>query len=240
MLGKFAEKHGIGYPLLSDEGSAVIKQLGLYNEHLARQAAVYGLTPREDQFGVPYPGSFVLDEDGIITEKRFEQSYRVRPQAADLLESAFGAEIGAAAVSDQASNDQISVTVWLNNASYRPWQQLRLQFGIKIAEGLHIYGKPIPEGFYPLEIEIDPVEGLETGQPELPELHPYRVEGLDDQFMAYQGEIRGSLPFFITGNLGDLTVEVFVSYQACTDSECFPPSTLRLRLPVAALENVDG
>ena len=189
---------------------------------------------------MPYPGSFVLDNDGVIVEKRFEQSYRVRPQAADLLESAFGAEVDDAAVNVHASNDEISVTAWLNDGVYRPWQQLRLQFGIQIGDGLHIYGKPIPNGFYPLEITFAPVEGLETGDIELPTPHPYRVEGLDEQFTAYEGEIRGSLPFFITQNLGDLTLEISVSYQACIDTACFPPSTLRLELPVAALENVGG
>ncbi|CAN5505663.1 hypothetical protein BH23CHL2_BH23CHL2_24640 [soil metagenome] len=189
---------------------------------------------------MPYPGSFVLDNDGIIVDKRFEQSYRVRPQAADLLQTAFGAEVGDAAISDHASNDEIGVTAWMNGDAYRPWQQLRLQFGIQIGEGLHIYGTPIPDGFYPLDIEFSPIEGLEIGAPELPEPHLYRVEGLNEQFMAYEGEIRGSLPFHITQNNGELTLEITVSYQACTDSECFPPSSLTLSLPVTVLENVGG
>ena len=240
MLREFSEKHDIGYPLLSDEGSVVIKQLGLYNEHLVQQATVYGLTPRDNQFGVPYPGSFVLDEGGVIVDKRFEQSYRVRPQAADLLESAFGAEIGAAAVSDRASNDELGVTAWLNGAAYRPWQQLRLQLGIQIGQGLHIYGRPIPNGFYALEVDVAPIEGLNLGELSLPEPHPYRVEGLDEQFMAYDGEIRGELPLFINQDSGDVTLDITVSYQACTDSECFPPASLTLRLPLTAEENVPG
>lgn len=238
MLRSFAAKHDISYPLLSDEGSAVIRDLGLYNEHLEQQAAVYGLTPREDQYGVPYPGTFVLDEDGVIVEKLFEQSYRVRPQAADLLESAFGAEIGEAAVSKHAANDEIGVTVWLNDATYRPWQQLRLQIGVRIGDGLHIYGRPIPDGFFPFDVKIAPVDGLEYADLELPQPFPYRVEGLDEQFMAYEGEIRGILPFYITQNHGDLTLEINVSYQACTDRECFPPGEIKLSVPLAALENV--
>lgn len=189
---------------------------------------------------MPYPGSFVLDEDGVIIEKRFEQSYRVRPQAADLLETAFGTEIGDAAASDRTNNDEIGVTAWLNNATYRPWQQLRLQFGIQIGDGLHIYGQPIPDGFYALEVSISGAEGLETQDLSLPEPHAYKVEGLDEQFMAYEGEIRGSLPFYITQNAGDLTLEITVSYQACTDTECFPPASLMLKLPLQAQDNVPG
>jgi DsbC/DsbD-like thiol-disulfide interchange protein len=201
---------------------------------------VYGLTARENQIGIPYPGSFVLNEEGVIVDKRFEQSYRVRPQAADLLESAFGAEIGEAAVSDRTNNDEIGVTAWLNNATYRPWQQLRLHLGIQIGDGLHIYGKPIPEGFYATEVSVATIDGLNLGELSLPEPQPYAVQGLDEQFMAFEGEIRGELPLFINQNSGDVTLEVTVSYQACTDSECFAPSSLKLSLPLKVEDNVPG
>ena len=42
VLAGFAREHGISFPLLSDEGSRVIRELGLYNEHLAEQARFYG------------------------------------------------------------------------------------------------------------------------------------------------------------------------------------------------------
>jgi len=240
VLSNFSEKHSIQYPLLSDEGSVIIKQLGLLNEHLAQQSAHYGLTPGDHHWGIPYPGSFVLDEDGVIVDKRFEQSYRVRPQAADILESAFGAEIGDAAVSDRTNNDEIGITAWMNGSNYRPWQQLKVQLGIQIGDGLHIYGKPIPDGFYALEVEVAPIDGLDLGDLTLPDPHPYQVEGLDEQFMAYESEIRGALPLFINQNSADVTLELTVSYQACTDTECFPPSSLKLSLPIQAADNVPG
>jgi peroxiredoxin len=42
VLADFTRKYGITFPLLSDEGSNVIRALGLYNEHLAEQARFYG------------------------------------------------------------------------------------------------------------------------------------------------------------------------------------------------------
>ena len=82
VLAAFAERHGITYPLLSDEGSHSTHALGSLNEqHLVEQHAFYGIQTRDEQRGVAYPGTFVLDERGIITEKHFEQSYRVRPTA---------------------------------------------------------------------------------------------------------------------------------------------------------------
>src|SRR5687767_8478227 len=80
VLAKFAERHGITFPLLSDEGSLVIERLGLLNAHNEQQAAHYGLAVTDRHDGLPYPGTFLLDEQGRVVEKRFEQSYLVRPQ----------------------------------------------------------------------------------------------------------------------------------------------------------------
>jgi len=91
VLAAFADKRGITYPLLSDAGSHAIRALGLLNEqHLVEQHAFYGIQTRDEQRGVAYPGTFVLDERGIIAEKRFEQSYRVRPTARIFEEYALG------------------------------------------------------------------------------------------------------------------------------------------------------
>lgn len=72
-LAAFADKRGITYLLLSDEGSQTIRALGLLNEeHLVEQHAFYGFATRDQQKGVAYPSTFVLDKQGIVSEKRFE------------------------------------------------------------------------------------------------------------------------------------------------------------------------
>ena len=49
VLAAFAEKRGITYPLLSDEGSHTIGALGLLNEqHLVEQHAFYGIQTRDE------------------------------------------------------------------------------------------------------------------------------------------------------------------------------------------------
>jgi hypothetical protein len=45
---------------------------------------------RDEQLGVSYPGTFVLDKQGVISEKHFEQSYRVRPTARIFADWALG------------------------------------------------------------------------------------------------------------------------------------------------------
>ncbi len=237
VLASFAAKHGITYPLLSDEGSRVIRRLGLLNEHLVEQSAHYGVQAREQYFGVPYPGTFVLEESGSIVEKRFEQSYRVRPAAVSFLEDSFG-QPGHEAVKAQVDTQELRVAAWLGTPNYHPYQKLRLNLGVQIAGGLHIYGRPVPEGYTPLSVEIDPLETLEAGLLELPEPRLFRIEGLAESFHIHEGTLRGALPFTLLKNLGDVTLSLRVRYQACSDVACFPPREVSLQLPLTGLDNI--
>lgn len=98
VLATFAQRWGIAYRLLSDEGSRVIRRLGLHNEHLDAQAAAHGVEVRPHHVGVPYPGTFVLDERGIVVDRQFEQSYRVRPSGAAVVERLLGGDVARAAL----------------------------------------------------------------------------------------------------------------------------------------------
>ncbi len=82
----FAEDRGIGYPLLSDQGAKHVDALGVRNDS-------YG----EGHFaeGVPHPGVFYVDGEGVIALKRAVPGYRDRPPMDELLK-AVGALAGSA------------------------------------------------------------------------------------------------------------------------------------------------
>ena len=77
VLAGFAEKRQIGFPLLSDPGSATIGAYGVRN-HEADGTRIEG---------VPYPGFFLLDADGVVRAKLFYTGYKRRHQTADLLQA---------------------------------------------------------------------------------------------------------------------------------------------------------
>jgi peroxiredoxin len=52
VLGGFAEKFGIRFPLLADEGSAVIRRLGLLNKSVAEHHYFYVVPMRDYVCGV--------------------------------------------------------------------------------------------------------------------------------------------------------------------------------------------
>lgn len=235
VLAAFTVKHGITYPLLSDEGSNVIRELGLLNERVYEQGAVYGVTPQDRHWGTPYPGAFFLDENGTIVERRFHQSYRERETGAGLLVDGFHAESSIHDAEARAGSDGVSVRAWLDSGTYRYFQRLLLSVELSIEPGLHVYGPPIPDGYIPLSVEIAPIGGLVLGAPQLPEPHPFRIEGLDEQFFVYEGGVLVTLPLtFTERDAGDLVLHVTVRYQACSATDCLIPATLMVDLPVQA------
>ena len=76
-LAAFALERGIGFPLLSDAGSKTIDAWGIRNEEA-----------RGRTDGIPDPGTFLLDESGVIRAKLFYGGYKKRQSAADILRAA--------------------------------------------------------------------------------------------------------------------------------------------------------
>lgn len=75
-LSKFAERRKIAYSLLSDPGSKTIKAYGILNAEAKGRGE-----------GIPYPGTFVLDKEGIIRAKVFVDGYRERHSFDELLKA---------------------------------------------------------------------------------------------------------------------------------------------------------
>jgi peroxiredoxin len=234
ILAAFAAKHGIAYPLLSDQGSHVMRRLGLINERVQEDHAFYGIPANPRHVNLPYPGTFVLDRDGVITSKRFYESYRVRDTgagaAADLLgltPPSHGPEAGDA-------REGVRVRAWLDSPTYAFFQRLRLTVELVIDAGLHVYGRPVPDGNVPVTIDVAPIDGLEVGAAQFPPPHRMTIEGLDDEFWVYEGTLRVAVPliFGAAPGGGDHVVRVTVTFQACSDSSCALPASVPLALPV--------
>ncbi|MCA1706980.1 MAG: redoxin domain-containing protein [Actinobacteria bacterium] len=238
-LGQFAEKYGITYSLLSDVGSRVIRELGLLNEQVQQHHAFYGIPHRDNVYGVPYPGAFLLDERGVVTEKRFLDSYRMRETGAAILEAGFGMESAVRGPETRARADGLEVRAYLDSDTYRSMQRLRLAVELAIDAGLHVYGQPVPEGYIPLTIDVAPIDALEVGAMEGPAPRPFRAEGLDEAFFVYEGLVKFAVPLTFTERAGDRTIEVTVGYQACSATDCLLPSAVQLRMPVKVQSHIE-
>lgn len=105
----------------------------------------------------------------------------------------------------------------------------------ELAEGLHIYGEPVPEGMVATQISAKGPPGFTVMDPIHPPTEKLHVAGADLQ--VWSGTVDIVLPFYAKGELASETrpldmseapIEVEIRYQACTDEECLLPKTQRL------------
>lgn len=235
-LAAFAAAHGITFPLLSDEGSAVIRRLGLLNEQVQADHAAYGIAANPRHVGLPYPGAFALDAAGVVREKRFHDSYRVRDTGAGLIARTLGILPSTPPPGGLGRDGEpVRVRAWLDSPTYTWFQRLHLEVEVVTRPGWHIYGRPVPEGMIPLGIEIAPITGLEIGAVDEPAPHRFAMAGLDETLWVHEGRVRLSVPLTFTAppGAGDHRIAVTVTYQACRDTACLPPSSVRCDLTVS-------
>lgn len=78
VLAAFTEKRSIGYTLLSDPGSKTIDLYGLRDPQYPEGHFAHG---------VPRPIIFILDRDGTIRSKLYEDTYKKRPPVGLVIET---------------------------------------------------------------------------------------------------------------------------------------------------------
>ena len=234
-LAAFAAKYGIGFPLLADEGSKVITALGMLDEHLDKHHAEMGGTVRDDQRGVCYPGVFLIDERGVVTQRRFQRNYRVRESGAALLELALGITPSQPPTGVELPRPRVLIRAHVDSPTYWRYQRLYVIVDLEIAAGSHVYAPPTPKDYVSLSVDLSG-NALEAGAPLLPDATPFHIEGPDEQFWVYDGRVRIVVPFeFILqrgDDMGERTVNVQVRYQSCDEATCDPPDEARFDLQV--------
>lgn len=213
----FAEKYGIKYSLLSDANHEAIEATGILNrlavplesepdlattEETILKVAPFatGATERnlgEAYYGMPYPGSYLIDTDGRVMEKLFYRHYRTRPSAETVLRSGFGVdfEVRDNPAAD-ASAEGVRIRATLGSDAMTYMERSLLYVEIDLAEGLHLYGSPVPGGYVATTVTVDAPDSVEIGPARYPDTRPFQVAGLDETFQVFEGSVEIAVPVY--------------------------------------------
>ena len=145
-LAQFCDEHGITYPFLSDEGSRLIQQLGILNTLIEPDEAIHG---------IPYPGSYLLDEGGVIVGKFFHREYQVREAPAFVLAEGFGlrpALEGCPAARADLEGGSVEVMLGAYDLKFR--QRANLHVRVTPAEGWTLIEEPLLRATSTADVEI--------------------------------------------------------------------------------------
>ncbi len=235
--------------MLSDPGSATIKRYGIYNtvteESLGPngddpavmadfQEYVSVTSPSERFVGIAYPGTFILDPQGVVTDRFFEDFYQERNTAASILVKL---GVGAGSVhGTEISNSQVQIKTYPSDSVIARGERFTLAVEITPRPNMHVYA-PGAEGYRVITLRIEPQRFVNL----LPVQHPsseiYYFEPLDERVPVYQKSftlmqdvvtetLREDRPAFDA--LGTLTLTGTLEYQACDDKVCYNPMSVPL------------
>ena len=225
-LQHFAKRKGITYPLLSDPDSKIIRAFGVLNDNFPRDHVWYG---------VPFPGTFVVDENGIIRAKYFEEDHRERYTASNILVRYFG---NGTSARTEVETKHLKLTSSASESAVRPGNRIALALDVEPKPGMHVYGPGVEGGYIPVEWKIASSSGwlahTEAWPPstklhlaairETAPVHRDRFRVTRDLTIGQNQEIR---PLLTSSQ--ELVVTGSFRYQACDDKECYPPQTIPLQ-----------
>jgi hypothetical protein len=228
-LKKFADSRGIKFPLISDSGSAIIKRFGILNEQQE---------PGTRSYGIPHPGTFIVDRKGIVTARFFEDAYQERYTAAAILATQ-GANPGSATVS--ADTAHLSMSATISDATVAPGERISIVVTITPRSNMHVYA-PGKHDYRVVRLNIDPQSWLRAHDPRYPPSEIYHFKPLNERVEVYSKPFRLIQDVTILATpevqkalatMPTVTIAGALEYQACDDKICYNPARVPFSFSLA-------
>jgi hypothetical protein len=228
-LKRFADSRGIRFPLIADAGSAIIRKYGLLNETV---------DPKSRSYGIPHPGTFIVDRKGVVRSRFFEDAYQERYTAATIL-STIGASVDDTPVS--ATTAHLTMSASISDAVAAPGARLAIVVNVTPKPGMHLYA-PGQHDYQVVKLTIDPQPWLRPHDTIYPASQIYHFKPLNERVEVFMKPflIRRDLTLLATPEAqkllsGITTVSITgaLEYQACDDKLCFNPARVPISFVVA-------
>ena len=230
---KFADSRGITFPLISDTGSAIIKRYGLLNDTV---------DPKSRTYGIPHPGTFIVDRKGVVVSRFFEDAYQERYTAATIL-SSLGAAVGGGTVI-APTRVHLSMTASISDTVAAPGERLAITVNVTPKPGMHLYA-PGKHDYQVVQLTLDPQPWLRPQATIYPASEIYHFKPLDERVEVFMKpfRLRRDVTLLATpeaqkllGAMTTVTITGALEYQACDDKVCFNPT----RVPISFVVSVKG
>ena len=227
VLKNFADRHHIEFPLLSDKDSAIIRKVGILNEQVKKGSSSYG---------IPYPGIYVLDSQGAVKAKFFENDYSERDTAGMILLQQFGITPATGQAPIPAKHLKLSVAATETNV--RAGQHISLVLHLELPRDVHVYA-PGVQGYIPIAWQLPDTAAIKAGAVQYPPSKVMRLEAIQESVPVYEGHVRLARTITIGSQqdvtplldaAGNLEVVGSFRYQACDTTKCYIPETVPVKV----------
>jgi AhpC/TSA family/Disulphide bond corrector protein DsbC len=224
VLADFSARRRITFPLLSDPGSETITRYGILNTTVDAKNPLYGY---------PFPGTFIVDRQGVVTSRVFEEAYQERDTVSSILVR-LGRQIDVHAT--KIAGAHVTVTSYATDEVAAQGTHFSLVLDVTPGPRVHVYA-PGASDYKPVAIGVEPQPGLVLKAPRYPKSEDYFFKPLKEHVPVYQHPFRIVQDVTLdpsregTAALKDvasLTIRGRFDYQACDDTVCFVPQSVPL------------
>ena len=223
VLKNFADRKAITFPLLSDPDSHIIRAFGILND---------SVKPESTQYGIPYPGTYLLDANGRVVAKYFEDDMRERISASAILAGHFREPVASASATVAAKHT--ALTTAASTPIAMPGHRILLSLDIDLPAHMHVYA-PGVAGYIAVEWNVDPAGGTKVQPVRFPTPEKLYLKAIQETALIYRRKVRltreitfgqeATLKPLVDAN-GALVLKGTFRYQACDDRVCYPPETV--------------
>ena len=251
VLADFSLRRGITFPLLSDDGSAVITAFGILNT-----VAAEGVGPNADDpdvvadvakyvsafganagiVGAPFPGTFMLDSEGRVSSRFFETPYRERNTTSNVLLKT-GLNLSPIAAIE-GKTPHLKATAYPSDPVVVAGTRFSVAVDVEPVKDMHVYAPGAESmGYRVVGLNLAPSPYARFEPVEYPASEIYHFEPLDQHVPVYQQPFRLLQEVVISAtsqtqqdlkSLDALTLTGSLDYQACDHEVCYPPTSLPL------------
>jgi peroxiredoxin len=249
ILADFATRRHITFPLLSDVGSATIKAFGILNPlpELAFGADkddpqvvaelrqyVSGGRPNPSWAGIAFPGTFILDPEGRVTARFFEDYYVERTTFSNILLRTGKSQVPVSAT--KIGGAHVDVTSYPSDAAVAAGNRFAVVVQIEPHAGVHVYA-PGASGYRVIALNMTPLPFVRVLPLTYPNSELYFFQPLNERVPVYQKPFTLIQELVLEGTPAaqaawkgkeSLTFAGSLEYQACDDKTCFNPISLPL------------
>ena len=247
ILAAFARAQHISFPLLSDSDSTTIRRYGILNP-LPELALAGGAddpalkaelqryvspgTPASRMAGMAFPGTFVVDRQGRVTSRFFEEYYVERNTVASVMMKlgTGGAPVNAL----ELSTPHLDATAFPSDGDVAVGNRFTIVLDVTPKPGIHVYA-PGAAGYRVITLAIAEQPAIRVLPIRYPPSEVYLFAPLNERVAVYQKAFRLLREIVVEGTpqaqaalrgQTALTIGGTLEYQACDDKVCFNPVAL--------------
>jgi peroxiredoxin len=225
-LKEFADEQHIGFPLLSDPDSKIIRDFEVLDATVL---------PGKPAYGVPYHGNYIVDEHGIVVAKLFDAEATLAHSTGVSVARLFGSPVNTHVKTVQ--HDRLSLSYYASSNTVASGDEIELTIDVRINDHMHVYA-PSSVGRIPVEWVLADGAVFTVDTAEFPVPQTLTIGATGESADIYGGTFRVSRTVRINPGMleaadavdaqGNVVLAGEFKFQACDDRMCYLPTSIAL------------